>query len=1097
MLRKHRGNSIKRQRIWRNNLIITLLVAVICTLPILVNANDENENDPAEVGAAINAGPEEGIVGTAAALLGPAPDPEPISANIIFYKTTRGGGDFESSSFRFKIVRVADKAGTAWEGPDGTVVDNGGTATIAAVPNKAAQPGSFTVRNLIVTGPGDQTQYFFKISEIEDPESGWIYDSREFVIRILVIDVDGVLIAPPQGLEWFYNGVTYDLKGGGNPLPPNENNTFINEYTRADNPLGNLRVKKNDYNETPAFPTEEFDFILSDDKGPVDLTANGILIRKTGGRGTYSGTDLKKGRFELTYDTEVQILGLPVGVYTITEQAEGYEIKHTVSGEPEAPGSTATVTIKEGAETSVAFANKEIPADTRLTIRKALDGDYPRWGVGNDTLFRARIKTSQDRYLTFSGAAPNYTYSGTSATGSEIVFSVSSAAIVTGIPVGTVCTIEEIVPVDARFLPNYSKNTFAIPGSGANEEAVVTNMYAPDPQRVGDLIISKRLAGSFADWGVDVNTVFTARVKDVTDRNATYYLQFKRLPDGNYEAVKIGTGITDIQFSAGKPVVLSELWDDREYEVEEIGGANFRATYSGNGRLPIRGNLNVAVTNTYDHGTGNLVISKRLAGSYGDWGVDGNTVYLVRVRDNTDGNYLLFELQPDGRYLAVGNNGSTNPSNDTREVLRVTASRPIVVAGLWANHVYEVVEAGGANYTSSYSVNKAPLPPGGNLNVVITNTYERGAGNLVIRKVLEGFIGDWGVDENTVFTARVKDDTDKNYLLFTLQDDGTYLAFANNGSDKPTSDARELVRFTAGRPAVIKGVWANHVYIVEEEKGVNFDTAYSGNGVMLPQGGNMNVSITNTYEHGTGRLVVKKANFNRAPAKPHEAFNFYVEQDGEPVDLSANRINIRKTGGSGNYVAVDLNRGRFTLTYDTEVTIDGLPLGRYTVRERASGYVTTFEVIDNSVTRPGDGIIIADMTVIFTNEEIVDTPPDTPEVPNRPYTPYTPPNRPDSPEPNTPINDNPEPDEDVVVEVPPKPTDPSKDPSTDLDDPNSPFASRDPSLLPSTGDGSADGPADGNALPIKPLLPLLPLVLIVAPILYFFRSSEAKKRKSY
>jgi hypothetical protein len=184
---------------------------------------------------------------------------------------------------------------------------------------------------------------------------------------------------------------------------------------------------------------------------------------------------------------------------------------------------------------------------------------------------------------------------------------------------------------------------------------------------------------------------------------------------------------------------------------------------------------------------------------------------------------------------------------------------------------------------------------------------------------------------------------------------------------------------------VLTGVWANHLYAVEEVGGRGFVTMYQGRRSMqpqmLPEGGNMNVTVTNIFEPGgqiendKGKLKVTKANFKNRPAKPLEAFTFLVTADGKPTDLSAKGVKIRKTGGSGTFRAIDLRHGKFTLTYDTEITIEGLPLKTYSVTELAAGFDKVVEVTGNSV--------------VFTNEEIRgETPPsppgDRPEKPERP-----------------------------------------------------------------------------------------------------------------
>jgi len=530
------------------------------------------------------------------------------------------------------------------------------------------------------------------------------------------------------------------------------------------------------------------------------------------------------------------------------------------------------------------------------------------------------------------------------------------------------------------------------------------------------------------------------------------------------------------------------LWSDEIYEVEEVRGANYTTTYTGNNaRLPEGGNMNVTVLNAYEHGSESLVISKKLAGSPGDWGVDENTVFQVRVKDVDHGNYVTFELLEDGRYLAAGNNNSGTPTDDPRELIRLTAGSPVIVSGLWIDTFYEVEEVGGAHYAISYLGNNTKLPQGGNMNVTVTNTYVSGVGNLVVKKALNGLPGDWGVNENTAFSFRVKDVTDDNYLLFALQKDGTYLAIANNGSRTPTNDARELVKVTSSRPVAMSGLWSNHDYVVEEVAGPGYTTVYQGEESMspraFPKGGNINVTITNTYNRGSddGRLVIEKAKFIRTPAKPHEAFTFVVTRNNSPADLSAEGIHIRKTGGSGEYIAVDLKNGRFTLTYDTQVTIDGLPLGTYDVSERVSGYITSYKVTDNSVTRPSDGAIITIITYVFTNVEIGQDP-SVPPVDNRPYIPGEPESGP--PEPGTPRSGDDGPGEDPPEDAPLVPDDPEVDPGTDVDDPNSPAGGRDPNQLPRTGDGTAD----------RAVFPLLPIVMVGVVVLSYIRHRGERKK---
>lgn len=1067
------------------------------------------------------------------------------SVGITFYVTTIGGGIFGSEEFYFEVIRVADQKGTAFTGVDDTVVLNGDDIAVDAVPNEAAKRGTFTIENLTAP-PNGQARYYYQVTEKKDT-GNWVYDERSFVVQILIVDIDGELIAPGKAQEWYYKGVSFDAKGGADPYPSNHCNTFVNEYIGENEPLGSLIIEKKNFNETPAFPDEKFEFQLrrltgsgggggggsgseagggsSNGYDPVDLTEPGITIHKTDGNGKYTVLNLSAGKFSLTYDTRIRIAGLPAGEYSVEESGAGYEIRYAIDDGIDVAESIAYVPVASGESSTVVFTNTWNDPDTSLTIRKDLRGDYKSWGVNDATVFRVKIKDGRGRYLAFGGTAPKYSYIGPGAAGSEIRFSKGQPAVITGIPIGATYSVEEIIPVGAHFA-----NTTDAPGmnviipGGDNKSAEVTIVNTYDNHSVGNVVISKELAGTPGDWGVDDNTVFTAMVKDVQDPNDEYYLHFKRLSDGNYEAVETGTGSPYVQFTPGKPVVLYMIWDHHEYEVEEIAGPHYKAEYTGNKTMLSGGGcMNVTITNTYDHGAGNLVISKRLAGSPGDWGVDENTVFQAIIKDVTDGNYVLFALQPDGKYLAIGNNNSQSPTYNTRELVKFTAGAPVILSGLWPNHIYEVQEIGTRgneifpipaaadsinHYTAKYTGNSVVLPNTGNMNVTITNTYEHGEGNLVLKKTLDGFPGDWGVDENTVFYVRVKDVTDESYLLFDPPaKDGTYRAIGNTGSTNKTNDPRALVQLTASKPVVLTGLWVNDVFEVEEIGGLNYKTTYQGQEVpqqqSLPEGGNINLSIINTYDHGVGnitiskylagrpgdwgvdnntkftakvmdvtdannkydiyfkristgwyeavdssmspsvdgtneilitatgpvtlagmwenrryevvesygegyttsytgngailsgsgnlnvsvtntfgndigRLKITKANFISTPAKPYERFEFRISRNGNPVNLAADGIVIRKTGGSGEYNAVDTAAGSFSLTYDTEITIFGIPEGDYTIIEEVSWYKTSYVVTggsgatsSSSGTEAAVGIIGGKETAVtFTNTEV-------------------------------------------------------------------------------------------------------------------------------
>ncbi|MCL2696239.1 MAG: hypothetical protein FWE69_07945, partial [Clostridiales bacterium] len=491
-----------------------------------------------------------------------------------------------------------------------------------------------------------------------------------------------------------------------------------------------------------------------------------------------------------------------------------------------------------------------------LKITKKLSGTPGDWGVDNTTVFTARVKdVTGNNYVLFD-LQPDGTYKANGNSGSptpsnntrELVrFSVNSAATLTNLWAGRKYLVEE-TPGE-HYTAAYTGNNVSFPNKGS-EEVVVTNTYE---HGTGSMVITKKLADTPEDWGVDGATVFSARIKDVTGNN---YLLFEIQANGTYKAVgNNGSSMPTndlrelVKFTADTKAVLTDLWAGRVYKVEETPGEHYTASYTGNNvSFPTSGNGNVVITNTYEHGTGSMMITKKLAGFPEDWGVDKNTVFTARVKDVSDNNFVLFELQKDGTYKAVGNSGKSEPTNDKRELVSFTAGSAAELTNLWAGHIYQVIEVSGSHYTPEYEGNNVSFPESGNMIVVVKNTYEHGTGSLIIRKDLSGCAEDWEVDNATVFTARVKDVTDGNYVFFDLQPDGTYKANGNSGSPTPSANAREIVAFTAGGTAQLTHLWAGHVYQIQETEGEHYTASYTGNDVIFSESGNGVVTITNTYD---------------------------------------------------------------------------------------------------------------------------------------------------------------------------------------------------------------------------------------------------------
>ncbi|MCL2741836.1 MAG: DUF5979 domain-containing protein [Oscillospiraceae bacterium] len=640
-----------------------------------------------------------------------------------------------------------------------------------------------------------------------------------------------------------------------------------------------------------------------------------------------------------------------------------------------------------------------------LTVRKALAGSIDDWGVGDGTVYKARVRdVTTGEYFTLSGTAPNYAYTGTSPTGSELSISVSQPAVIKGIPAGTVCAVEEIITANANYTTFYSGNDVTVVQDG-DHAVTVTNTY---DHGYGELVVSKELAGNYAGWGVDGSTYFFFRVKDAT--NGTYLRFSGQGP--NYECVG-NSGSDDpatgdlIRVSAGQPVTVSGLWAGVRYEVEEIGGPNYTVRYRGNGAMFTEGqNTAVTIVNTYGRGTGDLVISKRLAGSFADWGVGDSTEFSVRVKDATNGTYLLFS-GTGPTYECIGNSGSGDPA--TGDVIKVSAGQPVSIRNLWSDVRYVVEEIGGANHSISYQGNNVLFYDGQNVNVTITNTYAHGTGDLIIDKVLAGSHADWGVDESTVFYVRVKDRTNGNYLLFAAAPgaDGRYACVGNDVDGITEGYAGATATWLpvrAGRPLAITNLWVGAWYEVEEQGTPHCEVTYIGNGGIYAEGQNSRVTVVNDYEHGTGALVItKRLAGSHAGWKVDEATEFkvrvrdvtggnYLLFKAEPeADGSYRCIGNDVDGLAESYGGEPISE--LTVTAGKPLVITNLWANLVYMVEEAGGegYVVEYA---------GNGLAFQDgqnSTVAVTNTYSPDYPrdpgepgePDEPVEPDDPEIPYT------------------------------------------------------------------------------------------------------------
>ncbi|MDR2982292.1 MAG: DUF5979 domain-containing protein [Puniceicoccales bacterium] len=612
------------------------------------------------------------------------------------------------------------------------------------------------------------------------------------------------------------------------------------------------------------------------------------------------------------------IKDLPAGHYTVEEiggePIDGYyPVDVTVvSQQGSVSGSRATVELVEGVTTpvTVQFTNTyTVLPERSLTIKKNLTGYPEDWGVNSGTVFRVRIKdvtnldSSQHKYLSFN-EKHEFTGNLSVTGGTELLISENARVTVFNLEQNHKYKVEEVVPEGAAFTATLPSDI--VIGS-APQTVVVENNY-PHSMDIptGSLVVSKSLLGFYGDWGVTEATEFRVRVYDEQEGNYLWFVEGSdpaqaraasaggvywcvgNASDGFSEAVENAKAVyTELPLTTGTSLTLQNLWVDADgwrYRVEEVipdgeaerytnGGVSVVTMYeSSAGNNP---NSHVSIRNTFEQGPGNLVITKRLAGSPADWGVGNNTPFQARVKDADTGLYLTFSAN---KYTG---------SSATGSYVIFSRSRPAVLTGIPTNKRYVVEEktpsGSSLSYTVTYEVDGTPTGSNSEFEltgrgpakiVTAVNIYQHATGRLIINKSLSGHYENRGVNSESIFRARVYEQVgiQKNLLYFTPVDKEQNL-YRCIGSAAQISDPAFLgvevdnvrlldtVPFSEDGSAILDNLWRNNgstiTYWVEEVVGTQYTVQYTNNGQVLPQDvdgatGNINVTAINTYSGGGG-----------------------------------------------------------------------------------------------------------------------------------------------------------------------------------------------------------------------------------------------------
>ena len=628
---------------------------------------------------------------------------------------------------------------------------------------------------------------------------------------------------------------------------------------------------------------------------------------------------------------------------------------------------------------NVTIANKYEHDTGSMIVSKKLEGFPEHWAVNDNTMFKARVvdtysvanKKTTLLFIRYDDAknlyfcvghetaegvqnisAPDYVAEhGKQEVVDFIEFSAGKAATIENLWVSDIAndndplTYEvveympngkDIVPAveseDFHYSVSYeylghgsNKNSFPQGVEGGNLLINVTNTFK---EGVGSLMVHKILSGSHKDWGVDETSVFYIRVKDLTGENGDgsigNYVHFYKQSDGTYKAdgnsgrnTPTNNTLERVPVTAKQAVELTNLWSSvagNQYQVEEETGAHYTTVYEGNPVTLVgdSDNETVTITNTYEHGVGNLNITKRLMGFYSDWGIGDDEVFYARVKDvnadngdGTFGNYVHFYKQPNGTYYADGNSGTTDPSREfnEHELVEFSPIHGATLTNLWSGLDYEIEEVSGPNYQISYSPEVISFKEGQSATVQVTNYYEHDIGSLIIQKSLIGSYADWDVDNSTEFKVRIKDisATQKNgkdnFLMFkdVPDADGGYWCVGNideDGFKRPSEEYAtpiDVLIVSVRQQLVVKNLWANYDYEVVEvnEDDVPYEVSYSPRSIFLAgeagasyEGDNQFIIVTNTFKTGlaNARISGEKTYEDESAGGRNKEFKFDLVQ---------------------------------------------------------------------------------------------------------------------------------------------------------------------------------------------------------------------------
>ncbi|MBR4530462.1 MAG: Cna B-type domain-containing protein, partial [Lachnospiraceae bacterium] len=757
---------------------------------------------------------------------------------------------------------------------------------------------------------------------------------------------------------------------------------------------GGFKVVKKVTSSTTADKNKEYRFTAT-----LKESENGAVVS-----GTFGGKTFVSGRYSFTLKDDGKtedFSGIPVGTYFIVEEAD-------YSGQGFATSYSGNIgTVSEDAYPLVTCTNDK--SEGTLTIEKNVFN-----AIADDDKFSFPVKVVlADTTITQEYQAEG-AYNKISFTNGVAEFTLKDTEWVKikGLPDNMGYTVTE----ELTKMTDGSKFVSVVKGSTGNISSTgAAKVDIENTRKTGELEVSKEL---ISDAAADA------------DKEFDFTVTLSEQLTGTYGDMTFAGGVATFTLKGGESASADGLPIDMLYTVTEASAEGFeltavtvdgaaKADKKGAGTISLKPSK-VVFTNTRD--TGDLKISKKLAGALSDADKDDEFEFTVTLSDDTiSGTYGDMTFSAGSATVTIEGEGE-----------KTATGLPVGIG-------YTITEASAEGFTltgvtgDTGSIKKT-------LSVAeFINTHD--SGDLEVKKTIESSTPN-DLTKNFKFTVTLYQDATKSNKAGVA---GTY-------GDMTFTDSAATFTLTNEQTATAEGLPAGIYYVVEEEDQDGFTRSVTtGLTGTIVKNTVKKAAITNTKDEG-GLVVSKEVESDLTADHVEKEFTFTVTladdtvsgtyggmtfsggkatftlKDGESKTATGladglgysvletdnegftttwfgqtgviakgatNQVkakNVRKTGSlevskvlisdrtadanqqfdftvtlnpaiTGTYSSVDFTNGvaTFTLTGGESKTIEGLPVGvTYTVTEsEAEGFRLTGVTVDGAAKANGDGGIIS------------------------------------------------------------------------------------------------------------------------------------------